>query len=77
LMTSGNDQLRELNEQVLPLPREDLVTGKAVVVEDRNKVFKLPDLNEFMQDTGGTGKSDRNRAADKKESSGELEGINM
>jgi hypothetical protein len=68
----GNEQLRELNEQVLPLPREDLVTGKEVLVEDRNKVFKLPDLAEFMRDTGGTGKSDRNREADRKEISGEL-----
>jgi len=48
------------------------VTGKEVLVEDRNKVFKLPDLAEFMRDTGGTGKSDRNREADRKEISGEL-----
>jgi len=43
------------------------VTGKEVLVEDRNKVFKLPDLAEFMRDTGGTGKSDRNREADRRE----------
>ena len=37
-------------EQELPVPREDLITGKAVKNEDKNKVFKLPDLGEFMQD---------------------------
>lgn len=55
----GDDQLRELNEQVLPLPREDLVTGKEVKQKDKDKVFKLPDLAEFMQETGGTSVRDK------------------
>lgn len=58
----GNDQLRELNEQILPVPREDLVTRKEVKdtdVKDENKVFKLPDLTEFMQQTGGKRDADK------------------
>lgn len=55
----GNEQLRELMEQELPVPREDLITGKAVKNEDKNKVFKLPDLGEFMQDVVSP-KSDSN-----------------
>jgi hypothetical protein len=53
----GNDQLRELMEQELPVPREDLVTGKEVKEEqrDKSKVFKLPDLKEYM-DSGAGGK---------------------
>jgi hypothetical protein len=38
-------------EQELPVPREDLITRKAVKNEDKNKVFKLPDLDEYMQST--------------------------
>jgi len=50
----GNDQLRELMEQELPVPREDLITRKEVKEEskDQNKVFQLPDLGEFM--SGGS-----------------------
>lgn len=46
----GDDQLTELLETELPVPREDLITGQAVVEEeaDKNKVFQLPDLNEFV-----------------------------
>lgn len=51
LLGLGNDQLRELMEQELPVPREDLITRKAVKNEDKNKVFKLPDLGEYMQST--------------------------
>ena len=47
----GNDQLRELMEQELPVPREDLATRKVVKSDDSNKVFKLPDLNEFVKET--------------------------
>lgn len=36
-------------EQELPVPREDLVTRKAVRNEDKNKVFKLPELDEFVR----------------------------
>ena len=43
----GGNQLRELMEQELPVPREDLVTKKVVKAADKNKVFKLPDLNEW------------------------------
>ena len=48
----GNDQLRELMEQELPVPREDLSTRKQVNAEvvDKNKVFRLPDLEGFMAD---------------------------
>ena len=57
----GNDQLRELLEQELPVPREDLVTRKEISEEelDKNKVFSLPDLGDFMQKTGGKRDSDR------------------
>ena len=46
----GDEQLTELLETELPVPREDLITGQAVVEEeaDKNKVFQLPDLNEFV-----------------------------
>lgn len=46
----GNDQLRELMEQELPVPREDVSTGKTVKESDadKNKVFKLPDLSDFV-----------------------------
>ena len=48
----GNNQLRELMEQELPVPREDLVTKKVVTEgnQDKNKVFKLPDLTELYKD---------------------------
>ena len=51
----GNEQLRELLEQELPIPREDLITGKAIKAEDtdKNKVFKLLDLDEFIKETSG------------------------
>jgi hypothetical protein len=59
-----DDQLRELMEQELPVPREDLLTGKKLEEEqvDKNKVFKLPDLNEFMDNTAEA-KAKRNEAA--------------
>jgi hypothetical protein len=46
------DQLVDLSEDELPVPREDLVTGRALQEEDgdANKVFQLPDLNEFMKE---------------------------
>jgi hypothetical protein len=52
----GNNQLRELMEQELPVPREDLITKKEVTDSntDKNKVFKLPDLSEFMDSATGT-----------------------
>jgi len=39
-------------EQELPVPREDLITGKVLSEEkrDKNKVFKLPDLTDFVKD---------------------------
>jgi hypothetical protein len=55
----GNNQLRELMEQELPVPREDLVTKKEVKEADGNKVFKLPDLNEFLEST--TSADDKNK----------------
>ena len=54
----GSNQLRELMEQELPVPREDLITKKEVTDSnsDKNKVFKLPDLSEFVDAaTGSTG----------------------
>lgn len=56
----GNDQLRELMEQELPVPREDLVTGKEIKVDtDKNKVFRLPDLGEFISETTGAAAKER------------------
>lgn len=69
----GDDQLRELNEQILPLPREDLVTGKEVVTKDKDKVFKLPDLAEFMTETGGEQRKDRRNVQEDGKSRGEVE----
>lgn len=47
----GNDQLRELMEQELPVPREDLITGKEDKTEqDENKVFRLPELAQFVKE---------------------------
>lgn len=46
----GNEQLRELMEQELPVPREDLITGQTVEKKDDEKVFSLPDLTEFVKD---------------------------
>lgn len=43
-------------EQELPVPREDLITRKAVKNEDKNKVFKLPDLDEYMRNVGSNEK---------------------
>ena len=59
----GSNQLRELMEQELPVPREDLVTKRVVKDQDQNKVFKLPDLNEFMDTTGGDRDADNSGAA--------------
>jgi hypothetical protein len=57
----GNDQLRELMEQELPVPREDLSTRKEAdqKAADKNKVFQLPDLEGFMKDVGTKKESDR------------------
>ena len=59
----GNDQLRELMEQELPVPREDVSTGKTIkeTEADKNKVFKLPDLSDFMggSDSEKTVKEDK------------------
>ena len=46
----GDDQLRELLEQELPVPRENLITGEKAeqVEEDPDKVFRLPDLGDFI-----------------------------
>ena len=40
-------------EQDLPVPREDLITRKELPDEktDKNKVFSLPELQEFLKDT--------------------------
>jgi hypothetical protein len=57
----GNDQLRELMEQELPVPREDLSTRKEAdqKAADKNKVFQLPDLEGFMKDVGAKKENDR------------------
>lgn len=48
----GNQQLRELLEQELPVPRENLATRKVINEKevDKEKAFQLPDLNEFIKD---------------------------
>ena len=48
----GSKQLRELMEQDLPVPREDLVTGKTMEAssDEDDKVFNLPDLNEYLEE---------------------------
>lgn len=62
----GNNQLRELMEQELPVPREDLVTKKEVKETDGNKVFKLPELKEFLDSvTGETGEKNRQDAEER------------
>mmetsp|Transcript_16656 Transcript_16656/g.16748 ORF Transcript_16656/g.16748 Transcript_16656/m.16748 type:complete len:330 (+) Transcript_16656:108-1097(+) len=50
----GNDQLRELMEQELPVPRENLATRKTIEEEkvDKDKAFSLPELNEFIREVG-------------------------
>ena len=60
----GSNQLRELMEQELPVPREDLITKKEVTDSntDKNKVFKLPDLSEFMDSATGTTNQQRKPA---------------
>ena len=49
----GNDQLRELMETELPVPREDLITKKTIEEkdQDQDKVFALPDLSEFIDNS--------------------------
>ena len=63
----GDEQLRELMGQELPVPREDLSTGKELNKEqvDENKVFNLPDLSSFLDDKTDEKKkeSDVERAA--------------
>eukprot|EP00599_Poterioochromonas_sp_BG-1_P016985 CAMPEP_0173166768 /NCGR_PEP_ID=MMETSP1105-20130129/22242_1 /TAXON_ID=2985 /ORGANISM="Ochromonas sp., Strain BG-1" /LENGTH=268 /DNA_ID=CAMNT_0014088137 /DNA_START=11 /DNA_END=813 /DNA_ORIENTATION=- len=47
-----DDQLRDLMELELPVPQEDKATGKVVEGEDAgSKVFRLPELRDFLQDT--------------------------
>jgi hypothetical protein len=50
----GNDQLRELMETELPVPREDLISKQAIEEkdQDQDKVFALPDLSEFLDSSG-------------------------
>jgi hypothetical protein len=61
----GNDQLRELMETELPVPREDLITKKKIEEEDQDqdKVFALPDLGEFI-DNSNKEKTPEEEAAD-------------
>lgn len=64
------DQLVDLMEDELPVPREDLITGQAIQGEesDKNKVFQLPDLMDFMDDnTGKGGKSNRQKRKEEQE----------
>jgi hypothetical protein len=59
----GSNQLRELMEQELPVPREDLISKKELTETDtdKNKVFKLPDLSEFMDSATGTTEQKRKK----------------
>lgn len=59
----GNDQLRDLLEQELPLPREDLVSRKEAKEAEADKVFSLPELSEFLKDA----ESDRKTKKERKE----------
>ena len=63
----GNDQLRELMETELPVPREDLMTKKTIEEkdQDKDKVFALPDLNEFMQEGSKELSDEEKEAADR------------
>ena len=48
----GSNQLRELNEQYIPVPRDVLPQDTSTTLsenEESSKVFKLPDLNEFVK----------------------------
>lgn len=74
----GNEQLKELLEQELPVPREDLVTGKEVKEEnrDKNKVFRLPDLNEFIEE-GGESKQQREKRLEAEENKGRVDRKNQ
>lgn len=49
----SDTQLRELNDQELPVPREDLVTGRTMEAssDKDDKVFNLPDLNEYLDES--------------------------
>ena len=66
-----NDQmLGDLDIDELPVPREDLVTGKTIENNDEekgkddNKVFQLPDLTDFMKDGSSKDKESlRSKAA--------------
>lgn len=52
----GNNQLRELMEQELPVPREDMITGeKDKTEQDGNKVFRLPELGQFVKEKTSDG----------------------
>mmetsp|Transcript_5595 Transcript_5595/g.5033 ORF Transcript_5595/g.5033 Transcript_5595/m.5033 type:complete len:355 (-) Transcript_5595:8-1072(-) len=47
----GDEQLRELLEQELPVPREDLVSKKELKTVDKDKVFNLPELSEYLRES--------------------------
>ncbi len=55
LLGLRSDQLRDLMEQELPVPREDLIKRKEVQQEKEekndDKVFRLPDLIDFNKET--------------------------
>lgn len=47
-----DDQLRDLMELELPVPQEDKSTGKVMDGEEKEgKVFKLPELKEFLRES--------------------------
>ena len=68
----GGDQLRELMEQELPVPRENVATGKAEKESDadKNKVFKLPDLNDFVDSSSSSSGSSTTQSSSSSRGSG-------
>ena len=66
----GDDQLKELTETELPVPREDLSTGKQLAEDDvdENKVFNLPDLSSFLEDNSGKKREEKEKQQEIKDS---------
>ena len=66
----GDDQLKEWTETELPVPREDLSTGKQLAEDDvdENKVFNLPDLSSFLEDNSGKKREEKEKQQEIKDS---------
>jgi hypothetical protein len=80
----GNEQLRELLEQDLPVPREDLVTKKETKEVNKDKIFNLPELTEFLKETekkpkskGGVDSADQPKRISRKNSEEYLKALQL